>query len=158
MAPNKVEYKVAVIKVEKAFGNIKKARKSASASSSIPVVNLVGHHRLNIRRRPDAQLAKDQEACLFLNKHFEADFYVMPAYFSVITRTKDNKEAFEKDVAEVERRTRLLADPMSGLEAKKADDRLATVALLLTRYQSVRPYSTGTPRKSRFPQPRARPS
>lgn len=153
MAPNKIEYKVAVVKVEKAFGNIKKgAEVRVGFIAPIPVVNPgPGVIRPNIRRRPDVQLAKDQEVCLFLNKHFEADFYVAPAYFSVITRTKDNKAAFEKDVAEVECCSRLLADPMSGLEAKKADDRLATVALLLTRYQSVRPYSTGTPKKEPIP-------
>jgi len=145
--PNPVEYKIAVVKIDKAFGNIKKGTEVRVGFIPPPPVNPnpnPGAGRPFILRRPnrDVQLVKDQEACLFLTKHFDASFYVANNYFDVITKTKETAATFDKDLAEIERFSKLLADPMAGLESKKADDRLTTIELLLARYRTSRPSAT----------------
>jgi hypothetical protein len=154
MAPNKVEYKIAVIQIEKAFGNIKKGKEvRVGFIPPVPAINPgPGVIRPTIRRLPQVHLVKDQEVCLFLNPHFEAPFFVATNYMDVIIKVKENPAPFDKDVADVERYSKLLADPMSGLEAKKIEDRLTTVALLLGRYQVVRPSAVpGAPKKEPIP-------
>jgi len=142
---NPVEYKIAVVKIEKAFGNIKKGTEVRVGFIPPPPANLnPGPGGPLILRRPNrnVQLVKDQEVCLFLTKHFDASFYVANNYFDVIAKTKETAATFDMDVAEIERFSKLLADPMAGLESKKADDRLTTIELLLARYRTSRPSAT----------------
>jgi hypothetical protein len=78
------------------------------------------------------------EACFILTKHPVGDFYQV-GLFDVI-----GKDAKELD--EVKRCAKLLADPDAGLKSEKADDRLLTAKMLLGRYRSV-PFGSG-PTKS----------
>jgi hypothetical protein len=94
-----------------------------------------GPIRIGPRRYPQVQLTIGQEACMFLTKHPDGDFYTAPAYFSVIDKKTPD---FEAAVDEVKKCAKLLADPKAGLESKKADEKLLTAALLLYRYRMPR--------------------
>jgi hypothetical protein len=85
-----------------------------------------------IRRYPTVDLQVDQEACLMLKKA-EGDLYAVPAYYDVLQ--KNGNPAFAKDLELVRKSARLLADPKAGLEAKEAEDRYLTAAMLVTRYR-----------------------
>lgn len=129
-APQKVEYQIAVIKIEDPILGAKGLThlRVGFVPPQPGVVRPGGY-------RPPT-LAKDQEACLFLAQHPEGTFYTMPAYFSVI----DTKApTFEKDVAEAKKAARLLADPTAGLESKEAHDRFLTAAMLVARYRQRKP-------------------
>lgn len=86
---------------------------------------------------PVVVLKKDQEVCLFLKNHFDAEFMTAPMYFDAINKTSPN---FEKELAEVRRCGKLLADPLAGLKSEKAQDRFTTAAMLIVQYRSARPY------------------
>jgi hypothetical protein len=141
------EYKIAVIKIEKAFGNIKKGTEVRVGFIPPPPANPNPNPMLirpGLRRFPQVQLAKDQEVCLLLQQHFDAPFYIVNNYPDAIFKTKETAANFDKDVAEIERLSRFLADPMGGLESKKAEDRLTTVALLISRYKAGRVMPEGS--------------
>jgi hypothetical protein len=87
-------------------------------------------------RRPGAQLTVGQEAMLLLTKHPTKDVYTVEAYFNIINK-KDNPN-FAKELAEIKKSTKLLADPEKGLKSKNADDRFTTAAMLITRYRTPR--------------------
>lgn len=86
---------------------------------------------------PSVEFKKDEESCLFLKNHFDAEFMTAPMYFDVINKNTPN---FEKDVAEVRRCAKLLADPMASLKSDKAQDRYTTAAMLIVQYRSARPF------------------
>lgn len=83
-------------------------------------------------------LQKDQEVCLFLKNHFDAEFFTAPMYFDAIY--KANNPNFAKEVAEAKRCGKLLDDPMAGLKSEKPQDRFVTAVMLLARYRMPRPY------------------
>jgi hypothetical protein len=89
-------------------------------------------------RKPYRQptLALGQEALLFLSKLPDADFFVLPAYFSVIDK---KSPGFANDLAEARKAARLLADPKASLDSKDADERLLTAGLLIYHYRNPRP-------------------
>jgi hypothetical protein len=72
---------------------------------------------------------------LYLTPHFEAPFYTAQNYFDATVK-KDNPN-FDKELDEVKRCTKLLADPMASLKAKEADDRTLTAEMLVARYRLV---------------------
>jgi hypothetical protein len=88
-------------------------------------------------RRPKFVLAVDQEALLFLRPHADADFYAGDYYYNVVPK-KDNPQ-FDKDLDQVKRCVKLLADPAASLKSKDANERLLTAAMLVTRYRTPRP-------------------
>jgi hypothetical protein len=136
--PAKVEYHVAVIKIEdhllgaKALTHIKVGYivpKEVPAAPPGPG----GIRAVPIRRLPSVKFEVDQEVCAFLKKHHDGDFYVAQAYFDVI----DKKAAdFDKSVEQAKRCAKLLADPVASLKSKDADDRLLTAGMLVMRYRS----------------------
>jgi hypothetical protein len=88
-----------------------------------------------IRRFPQFNLTLDQEGCLFLVKHPTEDFYIGQNYYDILGKTDGT---FDKDMEEIKRCVKLLADPSAGLKAKSADDRFVTAAMLVTRYRTQR--------------------
>jgi hypothetical protein len=125
-----VEFQVAVIKIDDAIAG-------AKGLTHIRV-GFVPPESNAYRRGPYQSLTKGQEACFFLSPHGSANFHVLPDYFDIVDR-KDNVN-FDKEVAEVKRCAKLLADPAAGLASEKADERYLTAAMLLTRYRMERPY------------------
>jgi hypothetical protein len=141
-AREKVEYQVAVVRIDDALVGAKDMKEirvgfrlPPPAPAPVPAPG-GGPVRIGpIRKWREPSLVLDQEAMLFLVKHPEADFYVMPAYFSVIDKKGPN---FANDLAEVRKAARMLADPKAGLESKNADERLLTAGLLISRYRTPR--------------------
>src|SRR5260370_1413053 len=84
------------------------------------------------RFRPPT-LIEDEEALLYLTKHFDGDFYVMQGIQDVVKKPNAN---YEKDVAEAKKVAKLLADPMASLKSKDADERFQTAAMLIERYRT----------------------
>jgi hypothetical protein len=87
-------------------------------------------------RRFGVSLQVEQEYILFLSPKANGDFYAVQNFADFIGK-KDNQN-FDKDLAEVKRCVKLLADPRSGLTGKEADDRFLTAAMLLVRYKMPR--------------------
>ncbi len=143
-ATEKSEYQVAVVRIDDAIVGAKDLKeirvgfRLPPPPPPPPVVRPGGGPVAigPLRKWREPSLVLDQEALLFLVKHPEADFYVMPAYFSVINK-KDNP-GFANDLAEVQKAARLLADPKAGLESNSAEDRLLTAGLLISRYRTPR--------------------
>jgi hypothetical protein len=140
-AKDKVEYTVAVIKVQddilgaKGLTHIKVGfivPKEAPAPPAKPG----GPVRLPIRRGPVVKFEVDQEVLVFLKKHHDGDFYIAQAYFDVV----DKKVApdFDKQVELAKKCAKALADPMASLKSKDADERLMTAGMLVSRYRYFR--------------------
>jgi hypothetical protein len=134
----KAQYQIAIVKVTDGLvgaRDVKEIRVGFIPPPPPAAAPPPGGVRPFIRRYPQVQLTIGQEACMFLTKHSGADFYTPPMYFSVIDKKTPD---FEASIDEVKKCARLLADPKASLEAKKADDRLLTAALLLFRYRTPR--------------------
>ncbi|MBY0523076.1 MAG: hypothetical protein K2R98_06740 [Gemmataceae bacterium] len=80
-----------------------------------------------------------QEACWFLTKHIDGDFYTIGAYFNVIGK-KDNAN-FQKEVDLVKRCAKLLNEPAAGLKSKDPEDRLLTAGMLIIKYRTPRQFA-----------------
>ena len=125
-----VEFQIAVVKIDDAIAG-------AKGLTHIRV-GFIPPESTTYRRGPYQSLTKGKEVCFFLSPHGSANFHVLPDYFDLVDR-KDNTN-FDKEVAEVKRCAKLLADPAAGLASEKADERFLTAAMLLTRYRVQRPY------------------
>jgi hypothetical protein len=132
-APEKAEYQVAVVKVDDPI-------LKAKGLTHVRVGFLPNNPAF--RRTAPVTLAKDQEVCLFLQPHADANFLVATMYYDIIDKKTNTN--FEKEVAEVKRLGKLLSDPKAGLAAKDAADRYATATMLLTQYRATR--SGGPPK------------
>jgi hypothetical protein len=142
-AKQKMEYQIAIVKVETNIFGAKgvKEIKVGFIAPQVGPGGPGGPGRPFIRpgnRSPS--LALNQEACLFLTKHHEGDFYTMPMYFSVIN--KQGNANFDKDVDEAKHCVKLLADPKGGLKAENKADRIITAFMLMTKFSAPKP-STG---------------
>lgn len=134
----KVDYQIAIVRVEVAYLGAKDAKAiKVGFVPPPPVIPATGPGPIRIiERHPQFNLSLDQEACLFLVKHPTEDFYVGVQYYDVINKTGDAN--FDKSVDEVRRAAKLLADPAAGFKSKEADDRFLTAALLVMRYRTRR--------------------
>jgi hypothetical protein len=96
-----------------------------------------GMTHLRIGMPPGQLLPVGQEACYFLNPHFEEPFCVMPGRFGMPI-LKDGNAGFTKEIQQYERWGQLLKAPMDGLKSKDADERFLTAALLVTEFRTFR--------------------
>jgi hypothetical protein len=129
-AKNKVEYQVFTLQIDDAVLGAKGMKEIR-----IGFVPPMGGGIRPPRPLPQLMLATGQEGCFFLSKHPEESFYVPQQYFDVLDKKNPN---FEKEVAQVKRCAKLLADPDASLKSKDADDRLLTAVMLITRYRTSR--------------------
>jgi hypothetical protein len=127
----KAAHLVAVVRVDDAILGVKGKEVRVAYLPQQP--GQVG--RPPIRRYPTVDLKVDQEACLMLRR--EGDLYVAPAYYDVLS--KEGNPGFAKEVELVRKSAKLLTDPKAGLEAKEAQDRFLTAAMLVTRYRTQKP-------------------
>lgn len=131
-AKDKVEYQVLALEVGEAL--IGKAGKEIRVGF-IPPQNPTPGTPIRPRfPRGGAVFSTGQEGVFFLTKHHEQDFYVASGFFDFLD--KKTTPTYETDLDLVKRCARLLADPEKSLKAKDAEDRLFTVAMLLTRYRT----------------------
>jgi len=142
----KQEYQIAIIKIEtNVLGakGMKEIRVGFIPPPAAPVVGPGGGPRIIRRPFRGVTFTLNQEALVFLTKHHEGDFYTAPMYFSVIN--KQGNGNFAKEVDEVKRCAKLLAEPKAGLESKDKADRLLTAGLLIAHYRQRRP-AVGEPK------------
>jgi hypothetical protein len=153
-APNKAEYKIAMIQIEtllkgpKGLTHVRLGFVPPPPPPPPQPQPKPGQPVLLVKpgnRFPQLNHTVGQEACFFLTKHAEGDFMIAPMYFSVVEKKSAN---FDKDIAVVKRCTKLLEDPKAGLQSKDADERLTTAALLLSSYRA---------RKNNNPNPKTEP-
>ena len=134
----KGEFQVAVVKVGELLVGAKGVthlRVAFPVPAAAPAPG--GPIRPMLRRGPPVKLDKDQEVCLFLVPHSEESFYALRAYTDVLSKT--GNPGFDKELAEVRKAAKLLADPKKGLKAESAQERFETAAMLVTRYRAFRP-------------------
>ncbi len=125
----KAEYQIAIVKVDDPVLN-------AAGLTHVRVGFLPGQGAKTARPQ-GLNLAKDQEVCLFLQPHFEANFHTWTNYYDVFD--KKTTPSYDKQVEEVKRLAKLLADPKAGLTSKSAADRYTTAAMLILQYRRERP-------------------
>lgn len=132
-APNKVAYKIAVVKVETPLagaGNlthVKVAFLPRPAANPQPVPG---------RPRPGLltpELKENDEFLFFLSRHPDGAFYAMANMSPPVAVSDDEGK---KTLAVVKKVTTALADPVKGLKSESADERFLTAAALLTRYRT----------------------
>jgi hypothetical protein len=139
---DKVAYKVAVVKLDKALvgaDNVTHVRigfvpPAAPNANPGPGPGGIRPGRGPLRPGiPLPELKAGQESLFFLAKHPTADFYVMPRFSPPIDIAAD---AGKKQLDEVVKALAVVADPLKGLKSDKADVRLDTAAKLLTKYRA----------------------
>jgi len=133
-AENKVDFQIAVVKIADPVLNAKGLTHIKVGFFVPPPAAPGGPIRIG-GRGPVVKLDVDQEACLLLTKHHDSDFYTI-SYDGLFDK---KSQTFEKDLEQVKKAAKLLADPKAGLESKDANDRLVTAGMLVTRYRKFVP-------------------
>jgi hypothetical protein len=130
-AEEKVEYTIAVIKVEDGLFGVKGLTHVKVGFQTPPAGGVGGPIR-----RPGGfrmpRLTAGEEGCFLLAKHPTEPFFTLQGMDRVINQ-KDNPN-YKKELATVKHCAKLLSDPTAGLKAKNADDRFLTAAMLVARY------------------------
>lgn len=138
-APNKVAYKVAVVKIETGItgsSGITHVKigfiPPAKADPNVPVPP--GGIRPPIRRGPQTpELKVGEEMLFFLSKHSNGEFYVMPGMSPPVS-IKD--EHGKKELESVKKIAEVIGDPMKGLKSDKASERIETAAIMVMKHRS----------------------
>ena len=123
-ATAKTEYTIATVKVEtnirgaKAVTHLKVGFYPGSSGTG-------GSYKFPV-------LKDGQEVCVFLNKHYEAGFYVFPSLAPPLDVNETNKET----LAKLKRAATVFQDPALALKAEQADDRLLAAAVLMLQYRT----------------------
>ena len=140
-AKNKVDYQIAVVKVDDPILNAKGVKE-------VRVGFIPPRAGGPIGVRPGivpATLIEDEEACLFLTKHHDADFYIMANAADAVK--KANNAKYETEVEEAKKAAKLIADPMVSLKSKDAEERFLTAGMLIERYRTAKPSATQPPKQ-----------
>jgi hypothetical protein len=83
-----------------------------------------------------------QECLFFLSRHHDGSFYVAPMDYLWLPIDK-REDSYAKDLEFTRRCVKLWEDPLAGLEAKDAVDRLLSAGMLITRYRHYQPGKVG---------------
>jgi hypothetical protein len=130
-AKDKIQYGVAVIEVSEGLIGAKAKSKVRLGYIPPPAPQPANPNgAVPIRKFRGYVPTVGQEACFILTKHAVADFYE-PGLYNVIDKNA-------KDVDQVRRCAKLLADTDAGLKAEDAGDRVLTAGLLIGRYRTVK--------------------
>jgi hypothetical protein len=134
---NKVEYHIAVIKLE---DGILGGKGLTHVKVGFQIAPAPGTGRPIIGGRGSVQLTQDQEGIFFLQKHPTENFNIITDFQNFVSK-KDNPN-FAKDLELTKKYAKLLADPKANLKSKDAEDRSTTAALLIYRYTTYKPGAT----------------
>jgi len=142
-AKDKQKYKIAVVKVNAGLSGIDGSKvkeiKIGFIPPPMPDPNAKQPPPGGIRPplgRPRFQapeLKEGQEMLFFLAKHPTADFYVIPGMNLPVDITTD---AGKKTLADVQKVTAVLADPMKGLKSDKPEVRAEAAAIVVAKYRA----------------------
>jgi hypothetical protein len=135
-ARDKVEYQIAVIKIDKSLFGAKDLTHVKVGTVKPPE----GKPPIRPGGYAPPRLAVDQEGLFFLHKHPTESFYVFQGPAAVVN--KAGNDNFDKQLARATECAKLLADPKAGLKSKDAEERALTAVLLLARYTTARPGQT----------------
>jgi len=139
-AKDKVEYYVAVVKVEEGFGPAKGEKEFKVAYQAPPPAGGGGGPIRPGRGFGPPKLEVEQEGCFFLTKHHDGKFYYIQNAGSVINK-KDNPN-YEKQTEMAKKSAKVLADAKANLKAKDAETRALAAELLLIRHTTPKPGET----------------
>jgi hypothetical protein len=134
---NKIEYQIAVVKVE---DNVMGAKGLTHVKIGYPVPPAPGTGRPIIGGRVPVKLEQGNEGIFYLQKHPTENFYLINDRQNYVQ--KDNNTNYEKDLELTKKFAKLLADPMANLKSKDAEERSTTAALLLYKYTTFKPGAT----------------
>jgi hypothetical protein len=137
-ATNKLEYKIAVIKVDDAILNAKGITHVRVGFVKDPI----GGPRPP-RGRPPVTFEKDQEVLVFLQPHDEANFMIALTCYHVIVK-KDNPN-FNKEVEKTKKYVKMVTNPKESLKAEKQEDRYAAAAIMVSKYRN-KPFGVAEPK------------
>lgn len=138
----KVSYRIAIVAIDKPLLGTEDGKRVRVGF--MPPAENDGKPGRGAARFARVELKAGQEGCFFLRKHADEPFYVVQAAYDVVDKAKTKE--FDKEIAQVKRCVRLLAEVDAGLQSKQADDRLLTAALLIYRYRTPRHVYRGTPK------------
>jgi len=139
-APNKVAYKIAVVKVQTPLAGAANLTHVKVAFLPRPAPN---PKPVPIRPLPGIQtpeLKENDEFLFFLSRHPDGGFFVMPNMSPPMSLEGDEGK---KALDVVKKVTAALADPMKGLKSASADERYLTASALLSRYRNPPDFAVG---------------
>jgi hypothetical protein len=125
---------IAVVEITDGLVGVKGVTSARVAFTPPPSEEPLPPGRLPPIRRFGETLDAGFEGVLFLTPHHDQDFYMLVRPYGLISK-KDNPD-YDKQLAQVKHAASLLADPLKSLEAKDANDRFLTAAMLVTRYRT----------------------
>jgi hypothetical protein len=139
-AKNKMKYKVATVKITEGLAGADKMKeiKVGFVPPVKPDPKAKGPG-VGIRPIPPRggfgmpELKEGQELLLFLTKHPNGDFYIIPGMSPPVELTNDNAK---KELEAVKKITAALADPMKGLKSDKPEVRAETAAAMVMKYRA----------------------
>jgi len=131
------EMKIATVRVSETL--LGKGMREVKVGFFVPSAVVPGRPiRPGLGRGTGPQLFKDQEGILMLHKHPTMKDVYLFADFQGLVAKKDNP-GYDTELKGIKETAKLLADPMKGLKAKDAAERLKTAGLLVSRYRSASP-------------------
>ena len=146
-APNKLAYKIAVIKIDtavvgaKGLTHIKVGFQEPVGGVQPAEVAPVDNNKLLPVRVPPNRgggfqpitLKADQEGVFYLHKHPTANFYIIQQGYNPL----DSKDAkYKEEISQLKAIAMTIADPLKSLKAEKAEDRLAAATTLISKYRA----------------------
>ncbi len=137
-APQKVTYKVAIVKLDEALVGAKGLTHVKVGFIPPPPPQPIDPNAPRVGggfRRPgfDLSLKADQTGCFFLRKHPTADFYTFDYMTQPLNGSAEN---YKDELAKVKQALAAVADPMKALKAEKAEDRYTAAAAVVTKYRT----------------------
>jgi len=124
-AKNKIEYKIAVVKISEAFRGQKGMATLRLGFVPTPMGVVINP--------PPFQPMVGMEGVFFLTKHGVGGFYLAPGGLNFLNKNNPN---FDKDVALLKRCSKMIQAPDTALKAKSPDERFLAAAMLLAQYRT----------------------
>jgi hypothetical protein len=141
-AKDKVEYQIAVIKVEDPILGAKGLThvRVGFIPPPPPPMGKPGGPIAIGPRNYNLTFAKDQQGMFFLTPHGDGNFMIAATYNDFVN--KQGNPNFDKEVTETKNLVKILANPKESLKAEKSEDRFIAASMLVTQYRTNR---LGTP-------------
>jgi hypothetical protein len=146
----KVAHKIAVVKIETGLAGANAITHVKIGFVPPPKVDPQPvDPNLPVRPRPRPgfgapDLKEGTEMLFFLNKHASADFYTIPNLSPPIDVKNEHGK---KELEQVKKAMALIAEPLKGLKSDKAEVRVQTAAVLVTKYRAYPFFSNGEPKQ-----------
>ncbi len=136
-APNQVEYKVAVLKVDEPIlgaNNLTHIKIGFIPPPPTPPADpAVPPGRPGRGGLPPVNIAVGVEGLFYLTKHHSGQFYTINP---MMAPAEVKAENYDKELELAKKAAAALADPMKALKSNTADDRLFAATVLITKYRT----------------------